>query len=153
MGSFLQKKFILQFFVVQAMCHIRNGKYSSSFKMNIRDIFHYRHNDLAYSPKLFLCLGVTQALSTVITRQNVSAKDRDFQNEIEEMCPATWVYSYDNFNRTHSTYSIVFGDTDTHTVELISRCELAQQEPNPCLDEKCTKICVAFCLWIKDRSP
>ena len=89
MGSFLQKKFILQFFVVQAMCHIRNGKYSSSFKMNIRDIFHYRHNDLAHSPKLFLCLGVTQALSTVITRQNVSAKDRDFQNEIEEMCPAT----------------------------------------------------------------
>ena len=82
----------------------------------------------------------------MITRQKVSAKDRDFQNEIGEVCPATWVYSYDNFNKTYLTYSIVFSDTNIHTVELINKCELVLPEPNPCSDERCTNICVPSCL-------
>ena len=111
------------------MYHIRSAKYSSPVAMNISDTLYNRHDDLAYSFKLFNRLGVTQALSTVRARQKVSAEDRDLQKEIDEMSPATWVYLYDNFNKNHSTYLVVFGDTQTHTVELINRCALALPEP------------------------
>ena len=134
------------------MYHIRNGKYSSPFTMNISYIFYNRHDDLSYSFKLFNRLGVTQTLSTVRAKQKISAEDRDLQNKIDEMSPATWVYLYDNFNKTYSTYSVVFGDTQTHTVELINRCALALPKPKPCPDERCTKSCVDSCLWNKDRN-
>ena len=134
------------------MYHIRNAKYSSPFTMNISYIFYNRHDDLAYSFKLFNRLGVTQTLSTVRAKQKISAEDRDLQNKIDEMSPATWVYLYDNFNKTYSTYSVVFGDTQTHTVELINRCALALPKPKPCPDERCTKSCVDSCLWNKDRN-
>ena len=135
------------------MYHIRSAKYSSPVTMNISDTFYNRHDDLAYSFKLFNRLGVTQALSTVRARQKVSAEDRDLQKEIDEMSPATWVYLYDNFNKTHSTYSVVFGHTQAHTVELINRCALTLPEPKPYPDERCTKSCVDSCLWNKDRNP
>ena len=87
-----KKKVVLRFFVLQMMYHIRNAKYSSPFTMNISDIFYNRHDDLAYSFKLLNRLGVTQALSTVRAWQKVSEEDRDLQNKIDEMSPATWVY-------------------------------------------------------------
>lgn len=99
---------------------------------------------------MFNRLGVTQALSTVRAKQKISAEDEDLQNEIDEMSPATWVYLYDNFNKTYSTYSVVFGGTQT--VELISRCALALPKRKPCPDERCTKSCVDSCLWNKDRN-
>ena len=147
-----KKKVVLRFFLLQMMYHIRNAKYCSPFTMNISDIFYNRHDDLAHSFKLFNRLGVTQVLSTVRTRYKVSAEDRDLQNEIDEMSPATWVYLYDNFNKTNSTYSVVFGDTQTHIVELINRCALALPKPKPCPDGRCTKNCVDSCLWNKDRN-
>ena len=148
-----KKTVVLRFFVLQMIYHIRNAKYSSPFTMNISDIFDNRHDDLAYSFRLFNRLGVTQALSTVRTRQKVSAEDRDLQNKIDEMSSAAWVYLYDNFNKTHSTYSVVLGDTQTHTVELINRCALALPKHKPCPDERCTKNCVDSCLWNNDRNP
>ena len=48
---------------------------------------------------------------------------------------------------------MVFGDTQTHTVELIKRCALQLPEPKPCADERCTKSCVDSCLWNKGRNP
>ena len=48
---------------------------------------------------------------------------------------------------------MVFGDTQTHTVELINRCVLALPKPKPCPDERCTKNCVDSCLWNKERNP
>ena len=48
---------------------------------------------------------------------------------------------------------MVFGDTQTHTVELINRFILALPNPKPSPDERCTKNCVDSCLWNKDRNP
>ena len=47
---------------------------------------------------------------------------------------------------------MVFGDTQTHTVELINRCALALPELKLCSDERRTKICVDCCMWNKDRN-
>ena len=57
-----KKKVVIRFFVLQMMYHIRNAKYSSPFAMNTSDTFYNRHDDLAYSSKLFNQLKVTQAL-------------------------------------------------------------------------------------------
>ena len=57
-----KKKVVLRFFRLQMMCHIGNAKYSSLFTMKIGDIFYNRHDDLAYSFKLFNQFGVIEAL-------------------------------------------------------------------------------------------
>ena len=130
------KKTRQRFFCLHLMYHIRNASYASLLTMNLSDLFYIRHSDIDYSFNMMSHLGVTQSLKTVRNRQIEIAKARDVEEEIISFTPCTWTYLWDNFNKTHGSNSVVYGDQHTNTVEVINRAALALPPPKPCPSER-----------------
>ena len=97
-------------------------------------------------------LGVTQSLKTVRNRQIETAKTRNVE-EIISFTPCTWTYLWDNFNKTHGSNSVVYGDQHTTTVEVINRAALALPPLKPCPNEMCSAQCIDSCYWQKEKPP
>ena len=115
----MAKKVVLQFFVLQAMHHIRkHDEYQRYFLTT--------YDDSVYSLHFFKWLGVGQTFKNKV--ESVS-RGLGLSNKSEEVSPAACVCMYDNLTKAHSTYSVVFGGTQTHTVELISM-DMQSQNPN-----------------------
>ena len=88
--------------------------------MNISDIFYVRHSDIDYSFNMMSHLGVTQSLSTVRKRQNKIAECRNVMSEVKSFTPCTWTFLWDNFNKTHGSHSLIYGDSNTHSIEVLT---------------------------------
>ena len=88
--------------------------------MNISDIFYVRHSDIDYSFDMMSHLGVTQSLSTVRKRQNKIAECRNVMSEVKSFTPCTWTFLWDNFNKTHGSHSLIYGDSNTHSIEVLT---------------------------------
>ena len=97
--------------------------------MNISDIFYVRHSDIGYSFNMMSHLGVRQSLFTTWKRQNNIAQCRNVMAEVKSFAPCTWTFLWDNFNKTHGSHSVIYGDSNTHSVEVISRAALALPPP------------------------
>ena len=147
------KKTRQRFFCLHLMYHIRNASYASPLTMNLSDLFYIRHSDIDYSFNMMSHLGVTQSLKTVRNRQIETAKTRDVEEEIISFTPCTWTYLWDNFNKTHGSNSVVYGDQHTTTVEVINRAALALPPPKPCPNEMCSAQCIDSCYWQKEKPP
>ena len=147
------KKTCQRFFCLHLMYHIRNASYASLLTMNLSDLFYIRHSDIDYSFNMMSHLGVTQSLKTVRNRQIEIAKARDVEEEIISFTPCTWTYLWDNFNKTHGSNSVVYGDQHTSTVEVINRAALALPPPKPCPSERCRAQCIDSCYWQKEKPP
>ena len=98
-------------------------------------------------------LGVTQSLKSVQNKQIETAKARDVEEEIISFTPCTSTYLWSNFNKTHGSNSVVYGDQHTSTGKVINRAALALPPPKPCLSEKCRAQCIDSCYWQKEKPP
>ena len=58
-------------------------------------------------------LGVTQSLSAVWKRQNKIAECRNVMSEVKSFAPYTWTFLWDNFNKSHGSHSVIYGDSNT----------------------------------------
>ena len=125
------KKTRQRFFCLYLLYHIRNASFASPLTMNIRDIFYVRHSDIDYSFNMMSHLGVTQPLSTVRKRQNKIAECRNVMSEVKSFAPCTWTFLWDNFNKTHDSHSAIYGDSNTHSIEVINRATLALPKSCP----------------------
>ena len=147
------KKTRQRFFCLHLLYHIRNASFASPLTMNISDIFYVRHSDIDYSFNMMSHLGVTQSLSTVRKRQNKIAECRNVMSEVKSFAPCTWTFLWDNFNKTHGSHSVIYGDSNTHSIEVINRAALALPPLKSCLNKTCQKQCENSCYWEKERIP
>ena len=98
-------------------------------------------------------LGVTQSLSTVRKRQNKIAECRNVMSEVKSFAPCTWTFLWDNFNKPHGWHSVIYGDSNTHSIEVINRAALALPPLKSCPNKTCQKKCENSCYWEKERIP
>ena len=147
------KKTRQRFFCLHLLYHIRNASFASPLAMNISDIFYVRHSDIGYSFNMMSHLGVTQSLSTVRKRQNKIAECRNVMAEVKSFAPCTWTFLWDNFNKTHGSHSVIYGDSNTHSVEVINRAAFALPPPKNCPNKACQSQCENSCHWGKERMP
>ena len=147
------KKIRQRFFCLHLLYHIRNASFASPLTMNISDIFYVRHSDIDYSFNMMSHLGVTQSLSTVRKRQNKIAECRNVMSEVKSFAPCTWTFLWDNFNKTHGSHSVIYGDSNTHSIEVINRAALALPPPKSCPNKTCQNRCEKSCYWEKERIP
>ena len=121
--------------------------------MNISDIFYVRHSDIDYSFNMMSHLGVTQSLSTVRKRQNKIAECRNVMSEVKSFAPCTWTFLWDNFNKTHGSHSVIYGDSNTHSIEVINRAALALPPPKSCPNKTSQNQSKNSCYLEKERIP
>ena len=106
-------------------CITGNAPYQKTWWIS-EIFFNNRYDDSVYSLHFFKWLGVGQTFKNKV--ESVS-RGLGLSNKSDEVSPAAWVCMYDNLTKAHSTYSVVFGGTQTHTVELISM-DMQSQNPN-----------------------
>ena len=147
------KKTRQRFFCLHLLYHIRNASFASPLTMNISDIFYVRHSDIDYLFNMMSHLGVTQSLSTVRKRQNKIAECRNVMSEVKSFAPCTWTFLWDNFNKPHGWHSVIYGDSNTHSIEVINRAALALPPLKSCPNKTCQKKCENSCYWEKERIP
>ena len=111
-------------FCFHSLYHIQNASFASQLTLNISDIFYVRYSDIDYSFNMTSHLGVTQSLSTVRKRQNKIADCRNVMAEVKSFASCTWTFLWNNFNKTHGSYSVIYGDSNAHSVEVINRAAL-----------------------------
>ena len=121
--------------------------------MNISDIFYVRYSNIDYSFNMMSHLGVTQSLSTVRKRQNKIAECGNVMAEMKSFSPCTWTFFWDNFNKTHGSHSVIYGDSNTHSVKVINLGALALPSPESCPNKTCQNQCENSCYWEKERKP
>ena len=78
-------------------------------------------------------------------------KARDVEEEIISFTSCAWTYLWDNFNKTHGSNSVVYGDQHTSTLEVINHAVLALPPPKPCPSERCRAQCIDSCYWQKEN--
>ena len=145
------KKARQHYFCLHLMYHIRNACFSSPLKMTLSDIFYVRHSDVDYSFNMMSRLGVTQSLPTVRKRQTETAHRRNVEEEIKALGNASWTYMWDNFNKTHGSNSVVYGDHHTNSIEVMNRAALALPPTKSCPHEACKQECKTNCFWEKEK--
>ena len=110
------KKTRQRVFCLHLLYHIRNASFASPLTMNISDMFYVCHSDIDYSFHMMSHLGVTQYLCTVLKRQNKIAECRNVMAEAKSFPPCIWTFLLDNFNKTHGSHSVIYGESNTHTL-------------------------------------
>ena len=66
---------------------------------------------------------------------------------------ALGLFFWDNFNKTHGSHSVIYGDSNTHSIEAINRAALALPPPKSCSNKTCQKQCENSRYWEKERIP
>ena len=121
--------------------------------MNISDIFYVRHSDIDYSFHMMSHLGVTQSLSTVQKRQNKIVECRNVMSEVKSFAPCTLTFLWDSFNEAHGSHSVIYGDSNTHSIEIINSAALALPPTKSFPNKTCQNQCEKSCYWEKGRIP
>ena len=134
-----------RYFCLHLMYHIRNTCFSSPLKMTLSDIFYVRHSDINYSLNMMSRLGVAQSLPTVRKRQTETTHSRNVEEEIKALGNASWTYMWDNFNKTHGSNSVVYGDHHTISIEVMNRAAFALPPTKSCPHEAYKQECKTNC--------
>ena len=98
-------------------------------------------------------LGVTQYLCTVLKRQNKIAECRNIMAEAKSFAPCIWTFLLDNFNKTHGSHSVIYGEFNTPLVEVFNRAAFALPPPENSPNKTCKNQCENSCYWEKERTP
>ena len=72
-------------------------------------------------------------------------------SKVKSFAPCTWTFFGDNFNKTQGSHSFIYGDSNTHSIEVISRAALALLPPKSCPNKTCQNQCENSCYWEKER--
>ena len=147
------KKTSQRVFCLHLLYHIRNASFASPLTMNISNMFYVCHSDIDYLFHLMSHLGVTQYLYTILKRQNKIAECRNVMAEAKSFAPFSWTFLLDNFNKTHGSHSVIYGEFNTHLVEVFNRAALALPPPENSPNKTCKNQCENSCYWEKERTP
>ena len=72
-------------------------------------------------------------------------------SKVKSFAPCTWTFFWDNFNKTQGSHSFIYGDSNTHSIEVLSRAALALPPPKSCPNKTCQNQCENSCYWEKER--
>ena len=72
-------------------------------------------------------------------------------SKVKSFAPCTWTFFGDNFNKTQGSHSFIYGDSNTHSIEVLSRAALALPPPKSCPNKTCQNQCENSCYWEKER--
>ena len=72
-------------------------------------------------------------------------------SKVKSFAPCTWTFLWDNFNKTQGSHSFIYGDSNTHSIEVLSRAALALLPPKSCPNKTCQNQCENSCYWEKER--
>ena len=72
-------------------------------------------------------------------------------SKVKSFAPCTWTFFWDNFNKTQGSHSFIYGDSNAHSIEVISRAALALLPPKSCPNKTCQNQCENSCYWEKER--
>ena len=145
------KKARQRYFCLHLMYLIRNACFYSPLKMTLSDIFYVRHSDVDYSFNMMSRLGVPQSLPTVRKRHTETAHSRNVEEEIKALRNVSWTYMWDNFNKTHGSNSVIYGDHHTNSIEVMNHAALALPPTKSCPHEACKHECKTNCFWQKEK--
>ena len=76
---------------------------------------------------------------------------RNVMSKVKSFAPCTWTFFWDNFNKTQGSHSFIYGDSNTHSIEVLSRAALALPPPKSCPNKTCQNQCENSCYWEKER--
>ena len=129
----------------------KNACFSGPLKMILSDIFYVHHSDVDYSFNMMSRLGVTQSLPIVRKRQTETAHSRDAEEEIKALGNASLTYMWGNFDKTHGSNSVVYGDHHTNSIEAINRAALNLPPTKSCPHDACQHDRKTNCFWEKEK--
>ena len=72
-------------------------------------------------------------------------------SKVKSFAPCTWTFFWDNFNKTQGSHSFIYGDSNAHSIEVISRAALALLPPKSRPNKTCQNQCENSCYWEKER--
>ena len=145
-GKHDYKKLQHRYHLIFQLFHVRNRQFSGPFKKEISDLLYSKHEDVDFTYNLLSHMGITESLPSVVNRQRIRSKSRDVKEEIKRRGEKTYIFTYDNFCKTHARYDSVHGNQQSRTVDLLIRSVIFFLYPTACstYDGPCT------CHWSKD---
>ena len=78
---------------------------------------------------------------------------RNVMAEVKSFAPSTWTFLWDNFNKTHGLHCVIYGASNTHSVEVVNRAVLALHPPKICPKKTCQSQYENSCYREKERIP
>ena len=78
---------------------------------------------------------------------------RNVMAEVKSFAPSTWTFLWDNFNKTHGLHCVIYGASNTHSVEVVNRAVLALRPPKICPKKTCQSQYENSCYREKERIP